>query len=177
MVGLGIALFAPEGLILLTPPEYWGAAPVLPALAVGLVLFGTTQITGLGISLKRRTAFLTYGAWMAAATNFTLNLILTPRYGALGAALASLASYAVLTSSFLFWSQRLHPIPLEKGRLLYSLALLLVALACTRLDLAAPTVTVAALKAGVLLLAFGGAFAVGILDRGLLNFVRTKGAF
>jgi O-antigen/teichoic acid export membrane protein len=114
---------------------------------------------------------------MAAAANFTLNLILTPRFGALGAALASLGSYAVLTSSFLFWSQRLHPIPLEKGKLLYSLLLVLLALACTRLDLVAPTVTVAALKAALLLFACGGAFAVGILDRGLFNFVRTKGAF
>jgi O-antigen/teichoic acid export membrane protein len=177
MVGLGIALFSPEGLMLLTPPEYWGAANVLPALAVGLVLFGTTQITALGISLRKRTAFLTYGAWMAAAANLALNLVLTPRYGALGAAIASLGSYAVLTSVFLFWSQRLHPIPLEKGKLLYSLLLVLLALACTRLDLVAPTVTVAALKAALLLLACGGAFAVGILDRGLFNFVRTKGAF
>jgi O-antigen/teichoic acid export membrane protein len=177
IVGLGIALFAPEGLMLLTPREYWPAAQVLPALAVGLVLFGTTQITALGISLRKRTAFLTYGAWIAAGTNIGLNLLLTPRYGALGAALASLASYAMLTSSFLYWSQRLHPIPLEKGKLLYSLLLVLAALACTRLDLMAPSVTGTLTKAALLLIACGGAFAAGILDRSLFNFVRAKGAF
>ena len=177
MVGLAIALFSPEALILLTPPAYWPAAQVLPALAVGLVLFGTTQITALGISLNKRTAFLTYGAWMAAATNFLVNLILTPRYGALGAALASLTSYGVLTSSFLFWSQRLHPIPLERGKLLYSLMLAAAALGCTGLDLAAPSATVTVAKVALLLLAGGGAFVVGILDRGLFNFARTKGAF
>jgi O-antigen/teichoic acid export membrane protein len=176
MVGLAVALFSNEALILLTPPDYWAAARVLPALAVGLALFGTTQITALGISLQKRTSFLTYGAWLAAAANIALNLLLTPRYGALGAALASMASYAVLTSSFLFWSQRLHPIVLEKGRLLYSLLLLALAFSCTWLDLIAPSVTVALAKAATLLLACGGAFAVGILDRNLFNFFRTKAA-
>src|SRR5207253_11456050 len=104
-IGLGLALLAPEVMILLTPPEYHGAAPILAIAACGVVFYGTVQITVLGIQLERRTILLTYGAWLAAGLNVGLNLLLTPRMGALGSAIATFFSYGLLTGSFLFWSQ------------------------------------------------------------------------
>lgn len=176
-VGLAIALYSREALALLTPPDYWPAATLLPVLAAGIVLFGTNQITGLGITLAKRTILLTWGTWIAAGVNLVANLILIPRFGAMGAALATLFSYGLLSSLFLYWSQRLHPIPLEKGKLLYCCLLVAVSLLPTWLDASVPGISVALAKAGLLLLACGGAFSAGILDRNLFYRVRTKGAF
>ncbi len=120
MIGLLISLFAREILMLLTPRVYWDASGVLSAVTMGLVLQGTTQITAIGISLESRTRLLTHIAWLTACVNFGLNYILIPRFGAEGSAWATLVSYAMLTSIFLFWTQRLHPIPLERKKLLYS---------------------------------------------------------
>lgn len=175
-VGLGIALYAQEAVMLLTPPAYWPAAALLPVLAAGLILFGTVQITALGITLAKRTILSTWGTWIAAMANFLLNLVLIPRYGAMGAAIATLVSYGLLTAFFLYWTQRLHPIPLEKGKLLYCSLLVVLAVLASRLDAVGIGISVAAAKAAVLLLAVIGAFAMGILDRNMLNLVRTKGA-
>jgi O-antigen/teichoic acid export membrane protein len=174
--GLGIALYAQEALILLTPSAYWPAAPLLPVLAAGMVLFGTTQITTLGITLSKRTILSTWGTWIAAIVNFLINLVLIPRYGAMGAAIATLISYGLLTAFFLYWTQRLHPIPLDKGKLLYCTLLVALTVLASRLDAAGIGISVAAAKAALLLLAVIGAFAVGILDRNMLDQFRTKGA-
>ena len=126
ILGCAIALFADELLILLTPREYWPAARTLGFIAMGLVLFGTTQVTALGISLEKKTRLLTYGACLAAVINFLLNVVLIPKYGALGSAFATLVTYALLTIFFLYWTQKLHPIPLEYLKLVFSTCVVLI---------------------------------------------------
>jgi O-antigen/teichoic acid export membrane protein len=167
-IGLGLSLFATEVMVLLTPREYWGAAPVLSVAAAGVAMYGTVQITVLGISLERRTILLTYGAWLAAAANVILNLLLVPRLGAMGAAVSTFAAYFLLTGSFLFWSQRLHPIPLERVKLGFSLALIGVSIG-GGLVLAPLGIGLLpmAIKATILLAALGGAFLAGIVDKNL----------
>jgi O-antigen/teichoic acid export membrane protein len=123
IIGATVAFFGYELLYILTPPEYWTAAAVLGPLVMGIVLSGTTQITALGISLERKTRLFATGAWVTAGVNFGLNWMLIPRWGALGAATATLVSYAVFTGFLLFWTQRLHPIPLEKIKLAYCVLL------------------------------------------------------
>lgn len=168
-IGLGIALFSPEVMTVLTPREYWPAAPVLAIGTAGLVLFGTTQITALGISITKRTGVLTAGAWAAAAANLVFNLIAIPRFGAIGAAAATLLSYGVLTGWFGWWSQRLHPIPLDWPRLACG-AVLVAAAALSPLvfPIAPPAVTTIAIKLALLALALGLGLASGILDRAAL---------
>lgn len=176
LAGLGLALFAPEMMRILTPPEYWPAASVLAIAAVGLVFYGTVQMTVLGVSIAKRTILINYAAWMAAATAVLLNLLLIPRFGAPGAAAATLTANLVLTSSLLFWTQRLHPMPLEKAKLGYCVALVVLALAAGTLSARTETGLLAfAVKSAILLAAIAGAFAAGILDKGLYRlFRRTR---
>lgn len=123
-VGFLVSLFSNELLQLITPKEYWPAASVLPFVVAGVVLFGTTQISVIGISIEKKTKYLTYGAWVAAIANLILNWIFIPQYGALGAAISTLLSYLLLTLYFLYWTQRLHPIVLEKTSMLWSSGLI-----------------------------------------------------
>ena len=53
----------------------------------------------------------------AAATSVGGNLVLVPRFGAIGAAWTNAAAYAVLASIAFVLSQRVYPMPLEWGRL------------------------------------------------------------
>ena len=166
LIGLALALFAPEMMRILTPPQYWDAAPVLAIASVAQVLYGTVQMTVLGISVAKRTMLLTYAAWVAAAANIAVNLALIPVLGPVGSAIAVLVAYLVLTSLFLYWSQRLHPMPLERGKLAYSLGIVVLALAAAallnRLEIGAALFVA---KGLLLLLVGAGAFAAGILDR------------
>src|SRR5215217_1964859 len=125
--GLVISLFGYELLRVLTPETYWPAATTLSVLAMGLVLMGTTQFTALGISLARRTTLLSAASWIAAIVNFLLNLILIPELGALGSGVATFAAYMTLTGLYLYWAQKLHSLPLEAKKLLFSLLIVVSA--------------------------------------------------
>jgi O-antigen/teichoic acid export membrane protein len=117
VVATGISLFSQELLMFLTPPDYWSAISVVPFVCMGLLFSGTTQITVIGISLEKKTLHLSIATWGTALVNFAFNFLLIPKYGAKGAAIATLISYFFLTVYYLICSQKLHPIPLEYGKL------------------------------------------------------------
>jgi O-antigen/teichoic acid export membrane protein len=112
LLGGGIALFGPELVAWLMPIEYHGAGLVLSALALGLILQSTTQVTAVGISIEKKTYLFARLSWMAAALNLVLNLAMIPSLGAMGAAVATSLSYLFLTGAYLYYTQRLHPLPL-----------------------------------------------------------------
>ena len=174
LLALGLSLFAREALMLLTPREYWGAAPILAIGSCGVALQGTTLVTGMGISLEKRTMLLSAAAWIAAITNVLSNLVLIPLLGGVGAAISTLASYAVLTGALLYWSQKLHPIPLEREKLAYCCLLLTAAVALTAVPIGQFSAGALALKLGISALAVAGAFWTGILSPGLYSEIRRR---
>jgi O-antigen/teichoic acid export membrane protein len=117
LIGGGIALFASDIVAWLMPAEYHGSGVVLAALALGLVMQSTMQVTALGISIEKKTYLFGRLAWVAAALNLILNLVLIPSLGALGAAIASSLCYLFLTLAYLYYTQRLHPLPLPRGKI------------------------------------------------------------
>ncbi len=164
-IGLGISVFSFEILKLMTPQEYWGAAPILSIMCAAMVMDGTTIITLLGISLERRTFLMNYGTWLAAGANLVLNFLLIPRLGATGAAVAALSAYGVLTTYFLWMSQRLHPIPFDWRKLSYPLALIAFTIAAPFV-LAGQQIGVAAIatKCVFLVMILGGAVLFKIIN-------------
>lgn len=168
-VGLGIGLFSREALMLFTPADFWPAATMLPVMAAGMALYGTLPVSSLGITLSKRTILGTIGTWLAALTNFIFNLWLIPRYGAMGAAIATLATYGLLAGYYLIWNQRLHPIALEWKKLAYCLAVVTLAAGLPLVDLGAMTGKAFMIKCAIALLVLAGAFATGILKRSIFD--------
>lgn len=123
MFGGVVVLFAPELVAWFMPVEYHQAGMALSALALGLILQSTMQITALGISIETKTYLFARISWAAAALNFILNLALIPPLGALGAAVATALCYLFLTGGYLYYTQKLHPLPLVWSKLLYFVAL------------------------------------------------------
>ena len=110
-IALGLSIFAPEALRILTVPRYYGAENVVAPLTLGFVMAGLYQITGLGAMLVRNTRPLLYAFALAALVSVACNAVLIPRFGRVGAAYAALAAQAVLPLFLLWRSQRLFPIP------------------------------------------------------------------
>ena len=79
---------------------------------------------GVTISGKNRCLPLVTGA--GALVNVGANFLLIPRFGIVGAALATLASYVVMAGGLLHFSQKYYPVPYEFGKVLRILGLVLV---------------------------------------------------
>jgi O-antigen/teichoic acid export membrane protein len=106
-----LMLFAPEALMIFTTPEYYDSAWVAGILGYNLVLIGFSYIAIIGISINKTTA--PYGMAMLYATIATilLNVILIPRFGKEGSALATVIAQ-ILVPAYLFYNgQKVYPIP------------------------------------------------------------------
>lgn len=176
LVGATMAAFAPEALALLTPPEYWDAAAALGVLVMGVVVSGTTQVTAIGISLERKTRLFALAGWITATVNVSLNLLFIPTWGALGAAFATFLSYVLLTALYLAWSQKLHPIPIEKRNLIYCAGLTVLVLVLAGGSVFGASLSSILARIALLASMVIGAFALGILDfRSFVALAMAKG--
>jgi O-antigen/teichoic acid export membrane protein len=118
--GLAVAVLGRELLTLMTTknPAFREGAPVIPVVAAAYVLHGVFLLTSVGIGIARQARYYPLVTLAAASANVAGNFILIPRFGMMGAAWATVLSYAVMALVGLVLSRRLYPIPFETGRLL-----------------------------------------------------------
>jgi O-antigen/teichoic acid export membrane protein len=115
---LTVAILGGDLLTLLTPrnPAFRAAAPVIPVVALAYLLHGVFLLTSIGIGIEKRARYYPLVTGAAAATNVAANFALIPRLGMMGAAWATVLSYAVMALVGFAISRRLFPIPYELGR-------------------------------------------------------------
>ncbi len=118
MVGGALILcaFINEIVALLATPEYVRACLVTPFVAVGYIFYILYYTVDLGLFLKKKTFWYSIISAIAAAVNVGVNLILIPRIGMLGAAIATTISFMVLPVLAYFVSQRYYPVRYEFGK-------------------------------------------------------------
>ena len=114
-----VSLFAGEILHLLMPKEYADSALTLSILSLGAIFQASQQITAVGISIEKKTFLFAKLTWITALLNIVANFIFIEYLGAAGAAIATFLSYLFLTLSYLYFTQKLHPIVLPKFRLCF----------------------------------------------------------
>ncbi len=165
LLAVGITVFGPELLMLITRPEYLGASAAIAPLALAMVAMATTQITAGGISLTKRTRYFALLAWFTAVINILLTLVLVGPFGMLGAAWATAIAYVSLTLLYLVISQRLWRVAYEVHRSLTLVGLTMsFCLAAGFLPSGLNVLTIA-LKLGYCLAFIAVAFLLGAIDR------------
>lgn len=80
--------------------SYYPAIDIFPFLLIGPILYTIGETTGLGITFKRKTIFITLVTLFGSILNVLINYLLVPKYGAFGAVIANSASFIVL-----FWGR------------------------------------------------------------------------
>jgi O-antigen/teichoic acid export membrane protein len=117
-IALALSLLAPWLVRLLAPTnrDFWPAARVVPELAFAAVAFAGYIVMAIGVGRARRTQFNWVVTGVAAALNVALNLILIPRYGMLGAAIATVAAYALMFVGMTLNAQRVYRVPYQWRR-------------------------------------------------------------
>jgi O-antigen/teichoic acid export membrane protein len=117
-LGLVVAVLARELLVVMTPKNaaFHAAAPIIPIVALAYVLHGSFLLSSIGIGIQKKARYYPIITAAAAATNIGANFALIPRFGVIGAAWATVFSYAVMAALGFLFSARLYPIPFEWGR-------------------------------------------------------------
>jgi O-antigen/teichoic acid export membrane protein len=116
LLSVGITAFAHEALVLLSTAPFYRAATAIGPLALAFMAWASTQVTSLGITLRKKTTHLALISGVAALLNLGLNLWLVPIWGMLASAWATTASYVFLTLAYLITSRRLYRVTYETRR-------------------------------------------------------------
>jgi O-antigen/teichoic acid export membrane protein len=115
-IGLAVGVLARDALRIMTPPSYWSAAQVVPLIVLCYVLDSTRAVVLSGILIQRATHQLAVISIIVAAANLGLNYVLIARYHAMGAAVATLISYALMLALSYAVAQRVYSVRYEYGR-------------------------------------------------------------
>lgn len=90
----GVTAVGPELLPALASSKYASATVVVPWVIAGMVVAEANSMLGAGLYIARRTRTIMVIIMSCAALNVAMNVVLIPRIGIVGSAIATLASYA-----------------------------------------------------------------------------------
>lgn len=102
----GLSILGKPLLQILTTPEFMPGSNIVPFVAFGAIFFCFYQIGVYVLQLAGKTGLVMILLGTAAGLNILLNIILIPRMGILGAAVATLVAYSVLGMVTLIVSRR-----------------------------------------------------------------------
>jgi O-antigen/teichoic acid export membrane protein len=120
---VGLGSIGTDAIRILLGDQFELARFVVPFSAFSSVLYGVYTILTTGLNLESQTRWLPLTMGAAALGNLALNLILVPPLGFMGAALASIVSYAQLAVTSGWVSQRYYRVEWDSRRVLGSLTM------------------------------------------------------
>src|ERR1051326_5731662 len=164
-------------IVLLASKKFQQAHTLLPFLVVGLVLSAVTIYFRPGLLIHKRAAKIARATFYACILNIVLNIVLLPRIGLIGAAIATMVSYAAIVIFLAFESLRVLPFKLELAAFLrYCVVGAAVSWLATQLPVETPWLAAIA-KGNLILVLYAGILCV--IDarvRGLLVKIWSFGA-
>jgi O-antigen/teichoic acid export membrane protein len=101
----------------LAAPQFFDSYEAVGLIAAAVTLYALYMVMVVILGRTGRTEFNLPAAIAALVVNVALNLALVPPLGIVGAALALVASYLVVTVLMYVFTQRLFPVPYQWGRL------------------------------------------------------------
>jgi len=162
-VGVLIGVLADDFLRVIAAPAFRSAALLVPFILVAYGAQAWTDFLNLGVLYRERTEWITVANWVAAAVAVVGYLVLIPRYLGIGAALATVAAFAVRCWMVYYFAQRLWPVAYRWGPVWRLVGAGLGAIGIGMLAPELPVVASLAFRT-VLLAAYGGAvWSFGVL--------------
>jgi O-antigen/teichoic acid export membrane protein len=115
--GLAMSLFSAETVNLMVERKFAASQYVIPVVVLSYIFYGLSYYAQLGLYLTDRTKIVGIIGAAAAGVNLFLNYFLIQAFGMMGAAWATLLSFAFIAGVSYVCSQRVLPMPLGVGRM------------------------------------------------------------
>jgi O-antigen/teichoic acid export membrane protein len=117
-ISLALGALAPWIVDLLAPDKFHREAEAVPLLAFATAAYSGYSVLAIGIGRARQTQYNWIVAGIAAVVNVSLNFALIPRFGMMGAAVATIAAYVALFVAMWLNSRRVYPVAYQWRRVL-----------------------------------------------------------
>lgn len=117
LLGLLIMTFSKEIVTLMTTPEFYKSYKVVPIITLANIATGIYLMSANQIFFVKKTHYMPVISITAALSNILLNILLIPPYGMIGAAYATMVSFAICAMITYFTSSKLYHIQYEYGRI------------------------------------------------------------
>lgn len=114
--------------------DYYEAWRISPILIIAFVFNTTASFYGTIYTSAKKTKMLLYSTLAGAGANIAINAVLIPALGGIGAALATMASYAMIWLIRVIDSRKIMKIKLPWGRVIPCIAILLLEAVLLNLD-------------------------------------------
>ncbi len=114
---IAIGSFGHEIVNLMGTPEYSAASRIIIYVLISYLFQGAFYIMATGVFLKDQTKAISLVAGISAVINISANFLLIPTYGIMGAAVATVISYAFLPIGIYLPSQHYYRINFETHRI------------------------------------------------------------
>jgi O-antigen/teichoic acid export membrane protein len=117
MVAIGVlaavSVIARDAVIVLGSRKLEVAYPLLPMLLLGLMIYALHIFFNAGLIIHKKTMTMAKVISFCAAFNVALNIVLIPRIGLQGAAIATLVSYVIFLGLIIRASSRVLPLHVD----------------------------------------------------------------
>lgn len=107
---------------------YWGGIKIIPIILSAYLFYGIYVNLTVGVYIKKKAELMVIFTGLAALVNVGSNFYLMPKYGIMGAAVATLLSYFIMAGSIWIANRRIYPVQYEYGRIGASLIYVIVML-------------------------------------------------
>jgi O-antigen/teichoic acid export membrane protein len=121
LLSMCIAVFSKLVLYILAPAIYEPAYTIVIILVCANMIMGVNPVLQVGISISKRTKYVSYAQFFVFCTIIMANFALIPSFGAWGAAAALLIGAVAQSIFFILFSNKVYPInfPLKTNTLYF----------------------------------------------------------
>jgi O-antigen/teichoic acid export membrane protein len=156
--------------------DYLVGMNIIPVVLFAYIFQGMYTNFIAGIYIKERNKVLPYITGLGAIVNVGVNMILIPRIGIMGGAIATLAAYMVMALAIYIESQKVYPVIYEWGRVTKLFAMVGLAYGVERLLVVEKIITtnssIFILRCGLALAVIVGLFPAGFFTHDEKQFLR-----
>lgn len=108
-----ISIFSKEAIQFLLDPKYLGAYKIVPIIALAYFIGQISGLSNLSIYQEKKTLQMMYMSLGTAILNIILNFLLVPKFGAYGAAYATVLSFAFFFGIKYLYAKKCYFIPIN----------------------------------------------------------------
>jgi O-antigen/teichoic acid export membrane protein len=117
-IGLFIIYFSEEAIKVLTTREYYSAIEIVPIYMFFYFFAIYGYLSNAQLTITEKLKYILPGSILSAIVNILLNIMLIPKFGTLGAALASCFSALISQSLLFYYGNKFFRLPLKFNKIL-----------------------------------------------------------